>query len=122
MRQMRARFLLIVPISMCLFAGNDGADAQDAPGVQALPPVVVTGTKTGVKRGRDQNAVRTARTPTRLVVYPTTPISGAGIDPQKVGQIAADMRSLRKPDPYKNKGVRYTGEKLKKKAGKSGSK
>ncbi len=46
----------------------------------------------------------------------------SGIDRQKVGQVAADMRSLRKPDPYKNKGVRYTGEKLKKKAGKTGSK
>ena len=41
---------------------------------------------------------------------------------QKVGQVAADMRSLRKPDPYKNKGVRYSDEKLKKKAGKTGSK
>jgi large subunit ribosomal protein L6 len=46
----------------------------------------------------------------------------AGIDRQKVGQVAADMRALRKPDPYKNKGVRYAGEKLKKKAGKTGSK
>jgi len=46
----------------------------------------------------------------------------AGIDRQKVGQVAADMRSLRKPDPYKNKGVRYSDEKLKKKAGKTGSK
>ena len=46
----------------------------------------------------------------------------AGIDRQKVGQVAADMRSLRKPDPYKNKGVRYTGEKLKKKVGKTGAK
>jgi len=45
-----------------------------------------------------------------------------GIDRQKVGQVAADMRSLRKPDPYKNKGVRYSGEKLKKKAGKTGAK
>jgi large subunit ribosomal protein L6 len=46
----------------------------------------------------------------------------SGIDRQKVGQVAADMRSLRKPDPYKNKGVRYSDEKLKKKAGKTGSK
>ena len=46
----------------------------------------------------------------------------SGIDRQKVGQVAADMRSLRKPDPYKNKGVRYMDEKLKKKAGKTGSK
>jgi large subunit ribosomal protein L6 len=51
-----------------------------------------------------------------------THLSIAGIDRQKVGQVAADMRSLRKPDPYKNKGVRYTGEKLKKKVGKTGAK
>jgi outer membrane receptor protein involved in Fe transport len=81
---MRARFLLVVPISMGVFAGNGCAYAQDAPGIQALPPIVVTGTKAGVKRGRDQSATRTARTPTRLVVYPTTPTSGSGIDPDKV--------------------------------------
>ena len=46
----------------------------------------------------------------------------SGIDRQKVGQVAADMRSLRKPDPYKNKGVRYSDEKLKKKVGKTGAK
>ena len=51
-----------------------------------------------------------------------THLTVSGIDRQKVGQIAADMRSLRKPDPYKNKGVRYTGEKLKKKVGKTGAK
>ncbi|ACO34626.1 MULTISPECIES: 50S ribosomal protein L6 [Acidobacterium] len=51
-----------------------------------------------------------------------TRVTVSGIDRQKVGQVAADMRSLRKPDPYKNKGVRYVGEKLKKKAGKAGSK
>jgi large subunit ribosomal protein L6 len=51
-----------------------------------------------------------------------THLSITGIDRQKVGQVAADMRSLRKPDPYKNKGVRYSDEKLKKKAGKTGSK
>ncbi|MGB7266327.1 MAG: 50S ribosomal protein L6 [Terracidiphilus sp.] len=46
----------------------------------------------------------------------------SGVDRQKVGQVAADMRSLRKPDPYKNKGVRYSDERLKKKAGKTGAK
>ena len=51
-----------------------------------------------------------------------THITVSGIDRQKVGQIAADMRSLRKPDPYKNKGVRYSDEKLKKKVGKTGAK
>jgi large subunit ribosomal protein L6 len=51
-----------------------------------------------------------------------THLTITGIDRQKVGQVAADMRALRKPDPYKNKGVRYTNEKLKKKAGKTGTK
>ncbi|WP_260703937.1 50S ribosomal protein L6 [Edaphobacter flagellatus] len=51
-----------------------------------------------------------------------THLTIAGVDRQKVGQVAADMRALRKPDPYKNKGVRYTGEKLKKKVGKTGAK
>lgn len=43
----------------------------------------------------------------------------SGVDKQQVGQVAAVMRSLRKPDPYKNKGVRYTNEVLRKKAGKA---
>jgi large subunit ribosomal protein L6 len=51
---------------------------------------------------------------TRLVV--------TGVDRQQVGQIAANIRSLKKPDPYKNKGIRYVGEVLKKKAGKAGGK
>ncbi len=51
-----------------------------------------------------------------------THLTVSGIDRQQVGQVAADMRSLRKPDPYKNKGVRYSDEKLKKKVGKTGAK
>ncbi len=51
-----------------------------------------------------------------------THLTITGIDRQKVGQVAADMRGLRPPDPYKNKGVRYAGEKLKKKVGKTGAK
>src|SRR5436305_1456811 len=51
--------------------------------------------------------------------YQTT-LTVSGIDKQQVGQIAADMRSLRRPDPYKGKGVRYTGEALKLKPGKTG--
>ncbi len=51
-----------------------------------------------------------------------TRLTVAGIDRQKVGQIASDMRALRPPDPYKNKGVRYLGERLKKKVGKTGAK
>jgi large subunit ribosomal protein L6 len=51
-----------------------------------------------------------------------TKLALTGIDRQKVGQVAAEMRSLRPPDPYKNKGVRYAGERLKKKVGKTGAK
>jgi large subunit ribosomal protein L6 len=51
-----------------------------------------------------------------------TRISLTSIDRQKVGQVAAEMRALRPPDPYKNKGVRYVGERLKKKVGKTGAK
>src|SRR5438034_1085031 len=51
-----------------------------------------------------------------------TRLTVSGIDRQKVGQVAADMRSLRRPDPYKQKGVRYAGERLKKKVGKTGAK
>ncbi len=49
-------------------------------------------------------------------------ITLTGIDKQKLGQIAADMRFLRKPDVYKGKGVRYSGERLKLKVGKTGKK
>jgi len=51
-----------------------------------------------------------------------TRLTVIGIDRQKVGQVAAEMRGLRPPDPYKNKGVRYLGERLKKKVGKTGAK
>jgi large subunit ribosomal protein L6 len=45
----------------------------------------------------------------------------SGHDKQQVGQIAAIIRGLRPPDPYKNKGIRYTGERLRKKVGKAGA-
>ncbi len=45
----------------------------------------------------------------------------SGADRQAVGQVAADIRGFRKPDPYKQKGIRYTGEVLRKKVGKTGA-
>ncbi|MBZ5580769.1 MAG: 50S ribosomal protein L6 [Acidobacteriia bacterium] len=45
----------------------------------------------------------------------------SGSDRQMLGQVAANIRALRKPDPYKNKGIRYTGEALRKKVGKTGA-
>jgi large subunit ribosomal protein L6 len=56
-----------------------------------------------------------------IVVSSQTHLVVTGVDRQLVGQVAADIRSLRKPDPYKQKGVRYTGEVLKKKVGKTGA-
>ena len=57
-----------------------------------------------------------------VVIEKQTHITITGVDRQLVGQVAANIRRLRKPDPYKQKGVRYTGEVLKKKAGKTGAK
>ncbi len=54
----------------------------------------------------------TVEAPTRFTV--------SGVDKQKVGETAAKIRKLRKPDPYKGKGVRYQGEQIRRKAGKAG--
>ncbi len=56
-----------------------------------------------------------------IAVEKQTHLTVSGIDRQLVGQVAANIRRLRKPDPYKQKGVRYTGEVLKKKVGKTGA-
>ncbi|HCI80032.1 MAG TPA: 50S ribosomal protein L6 [Ktedonobacter sp.] len=49
-----------------------------------------------------------------------TKLSVSGIDKQLVGQVAASIRSIRKPEPYKGKGIRYAGEAIRRKAGKAG--
>ncbi len=51
-----------------------------------------------------------------------TQVVVTGIDKEVVGQVAADIRSIRKPEPYKGKGVRYAGERILRKAGKAGKK
>jgi large subunit ribosomal protein L6 len=56
----------------------------------------------------------TVEAPTRFTV--------TGIDKQQVGEVAANIRKLRKPDPYKGKGVRYAGEQIRRKVGKAGKK
>ncbi|MCX6550794.1 MAG: 50S ribosomal protein L6 [Acidobacteria bacterium] len=56
-----------------------------------------------------------------ITVDKNTHVTVTGIDRQLVGQVAANIRRMRKPDPYKQKGVRYTGEVLKKKVGKTGA-
>jgi large subunit ribosomal protein L6 len=57
-----------------------------------------------------------------IAIEKQTHITVTGVDRQLVGQVAANIRRFREPDPYKQKGVRYTGEVLKKKAGKTGAK
>ena len=56
----------------------------------------------------------TTPSPTNVVIE--------GIDKEKVGQVAAEIRSVRPPEPYKGKGIRYTGEQVRRKAGKAGAK
>jgi outer membrane receptor protein involved in Fe transport len=85
---MIARYLLIVSVSLCPFACNETAYAQESSGessgaAQALPPIVVTGTKPSVKRGRSETARRVSRALPKLVVYPTTPLPGGGIESDK---------------------------------------
>ena len=58
----------------------------------------------------------------QVAIDKQTHIVVSGADKGKVGQVAADLRALRPPDPYKQKGIRITGERLKKKAGKAGAK
>jgi large subunit ribosomal protein L6 len=55
-----------------------------------------------------------------FAVETATKFSVQGIDKQRVGEVAANIRKLRKPDPYKGKGVRYAGEKIRRKVGKTG--
>jgi len=55
-----------------------------------------------------------------FTVEGNTKLSVSGIDKQAVGEVAANLRKLRKPEPYKGKGVRYAGEVVRRKAGKSG--
>jgi large subunit ribosomal protein L6 len=58
----------------------------------------------------------------QITVEKQTHMTVTGADKNQVGQIAANLRRLRPPDPYKQKGIRITGERLKKKAGKAGAK
>ncbi|MBX6363531.1 MAG: 50S ribosomal protein L6 [Gemmatimonadetes bacterium] len=61
-----------------------------------------------------QGITITTPSPTTIVVE--------GIDKQQVGQVAAEIRAVRPPEPYKGKGIRYTGEQVRRKAGKAGAK
>jgi large subunit ribosomal protein L6 len=55
-----------------------------------------------------------------LTVDSPTKVSVSGINKQQVGEVAANIRKLRRPDPYKGKGIRYAGEIIRRKVGKAG--
>jgi large subunit ribosomal protein L6 len=58
----------------------------------------------------------------RIVVENPTTVRVEGADKEKVGQVAAELRAVRPPEPYKGKGIRYQGEQVRRKAGKTGAK
>jgi large subunit ribosomal protein L6 len=57
-----------------------------------------------------------------LTIENNTVVRVAGADKEMVGQVAAELRAVRPPEPYKGKGVRYRGEQVRRKAGKTGAK
>jgi large subunit ribosomal protein L6 len=77
-------------------------------------------TKMEIALGYSHPVVINAPEGVTFAVETPTKFSISGIDKQKVGQIAANIRRLRKSDPYKGKGIRYEGEQIRRKVGKTG--
>jgi large subunit ribosomal protein L6 len=75
--------------------------------------VLLVGYSHEVRYPEPEGITITTPAPTQIVVE--------GIDKQKVGQVAAELRSVRPPEPYKGKGIRYQGEQVRRKAGKTGA-
>jgi len=82
--------------------------------------VVAKGSDLEFALGYSHPVLVTAPDGITFTVEAPTRFSVSGIDKQKVGQVAANIRKLRKPDPYKGKGVRYAGEVVRRKVGKAG--
>ncbi|CAN5299577.1 50S ribosomal protein L6 [soil metagenome] len=82
--------------------------------------VVAKGSDLEFALGYSHPVVITAPEGVTFAVETPTKFSITGIDKQKVGQIAANIRRLRKSDPYKGKGIRYAGEQIRRKVGKTG--
>lgn len=76
--------------------------------------VLIVGYSHRVNYPEPEGITITAATPTTVVIE--------GIDKQRVGQVAAEIRAVRPPEPYKGKGIRYQGEQVRRKAGKAGAK
>ena len=84
--------------------------------------VAAKGTDLEFALGFSHPVVVTAPEGISFAVESPTKFSVKGIDKQKVGEVAANIRKIRKPEPYKGKGVRYEGEVIRRKAGKAGKK
>ncbi len=82
--------------------------------------VVANGSTLEFALGFSHPVVVSAPAGITFAVESPTKFSVAGIDKQQVGEVAANIRKIRKPEPYKGKGVRYAGEVVKRKAGKAG--
>ena len=82
--------------------------------------VTAKGTDLEFALGFSHPVVVTAPEGITFAVETPTRFSVAGIDKQQVGEVAANIRKIRKPEPYKGKGVRYAGENVRRKAGKAG--
>lgn len=82
--------------------------------------VAKSGERLNLSLGYSHPVSYEAPTGIALTVEGQNKIHVDGIDKQAVGQVAAEIRSLRKPEPYKGKGIRYAGERIRKKLGKAG--
>lgn len=82
--------------------------------------VVLKGTDLEFALGFSHPVIVSAPDGITFAVEGPTKFSVAGIDKQQVGEVAANIRKIRKPEPYKGKGVRYAGEQVRRKAGKTG--
>ncbi len=82
--------------------------------------VAKSGERLNLSLGFSHPVVFEAPSGVSLSVEGQTKIHVEGIDKQSVGQVAADIRRLRRPEPYKGKGIRYEGERIRKKLGKAG--
>ena len=106
---------IAIPKGVTIKADATGVDVKGPKGQlkQALPPGIIAAIEDGTLVTKKESDAPELK---------QTHITVTGVDRQLVGQVAANLRSLRKPVPYQQKGVRYTGEVLKKKAGKTGAK
>lgn len=83
---------------------------------------VVQGNILDVQVGKSHPSQLSIPTDLQVRIEKNTQVSIAGMDKQRVGQFAANLRAMRKPEPYQGKGIRYLGERVRRKAGKSSGK